>query len=209
MNSKIAKLRDLIQIKVIIFFTFLLLLFYSSLSFSQPPWQEAVRGNWREMETAKMLPPFCGTNPRYKNQRKSGKWKGASHLNHLCEDKAKVHICYRYFGKQKNECLRAMSDGAAYAIRGNKDPNHPLLPYLYVEHGKMMYEVGDYSAAVEAFNTAIKKNPKYISGYVRLADVYMKSGEYNLAKALLIKAKKIKDKKSIRRRLSKLDELMK
>lgn len=173
------------------------------------PWREAFQ--YVKKEDSKILPPWCGVNvdPRYKNVDWNKRWGGPiGHINHYCEGKAKIPVCYRYPEKEKKECLTYFLEGTTYALQ-NPPPNHPLLPFLYTEHGDLLKEIGRYSEAIQSYNTAIQKNNKYIRAYAMLADTYILTKQYDEAEKAINEGLKYKESPALSKKLNKIKALKK
>ncbi|BCX82107.1 hypothetical protein MIT9_P1691 [Methylomarinovum caldicuralii] len=158
-----------------------------------PPWPEALRGYWKEIRTPEPVPVFC----EHTLSPKSGPgWRGPglSGVNHYCDSKVKHHICLRYSGKDRRACLVALAKGINDLIANAKQKklnNHPMLPYLYTEYGNFFNEAGDYFRAIQEYLTAIRKNRKYLPAYIRLADAFIRTKQYDKAEKTLKYALKI------------------
>jgi len=61
-------------------------------------------------------------------------------------------------------------------------------PQLYTLAGILFGRMGLYKEAIKAFNAAIQENPKFIDAYNGLGVVYAKTGEFNKAKSVWLKA---------------------
>lgn len=180
-------------------------------AFSLPPWPEAIRGNWKEMQTPEPLPPFC--RPKQMEESEHRLHLSIPGLNHFCDSKVKHSICWKYQGKDKAACLSYLARGIYDAIEGaqQKSPNHPLVPYLYTEYAKFIAEAGDHQQAIQAYSNAIRKNKRYLPAYVRLADLLIKTKQYDKAEKTLQYALKIQKNKRyeayLKKQLAKLSAL--
>jgi len=180
------------------------------LAYAQQPWREAVQGSWKERPTAKNLPPFCGTNPKYKNHTLfTGPNYGGDmgYANHLCGALTSIPICRTYFGRERIECLNYFTEGYTYWISHAKNPNFALLPYLHTGLGGLYFEMGKKPDAISQFLLAIKKNPKYLKAYKGLIDAFIDLKQYDNAQLYLNKAMTIKPHKAFKRRQVKLNKL--
>lgn len=188
-----------------------LIIFVFSLCFSiaavsaQVPWREAIEKiNYKDSIT---IPPFCRINnpdPRYKNIDWDKKFGGHNdYLNHFCDSKARIPVCYRYPEKEKKECLTGFLEGTAYAIE-HSPPNYGLLPYLHTEHGDLLKELGRYPEAIQSYNAAIQKNKKYIRAYAMLADTYILIKQYDEAEKTVNEGLKYKENQTLHKILEKI-----
>jgi tetratricopeptide (TPR) repeat protein len=161
--------------------------------------------NYKDSTT---IPPFCRINhpdPRYKNtdwKKKFG--EDFIYINHYCGKKAIWPLCYQYPEKEKNACLTFLLEGTTYAFEHTSNPNYPLLPFLYTEHGTILKEIGRYGEAIQSFNTAIQKNKKYIRAYVMLADTYILTKQYDEAEKVVNEGLKYKKSKALYKKLEKI-----
>ena len=159
-----------------------------------PPWPEALRGNWEEIRTPEPTPPFC--NHRLSMQR-GPRWMGPglSGVNHFCEAKVKHHICLKYQRKDRRACLlslaKPMMDPVADAIENKKMYNHPMLPYFYTEYANFLSEAGEHQQAIKEYLTAIRKYRKYLPAYIKLANAFVRTKQYDKAEKTLKYALKI------------------
>ncbi len=178
-----------------------------------PPWPEALRGYWKEMHTPEPVPPFC---KHQLSTSRGQRWKGPklSGINHLCNSKVKHHICLKYHGKDRSACLSALAKGIKDVINNAKQKNlnnHPMLPYLHTEYGNFLKEAGIYTQATREYLTAIRKNRKYLPAYVKLADTFVKTKQYDNARKTLQYALKIQKNQRyehyIKKRLARIDKL--
>lgn len=182
-----------------------------NLAYAQQPWREAIRGDWRESASAKALPPFCGTNPRYKNKQlftgPSYKREDMTWGNHLCSGLTKMPICRTYPRKDRIECLNYYTEGYTYWISNAKNPDFGLLPYLHTGLGDLYFEIGKKAEAVTQFKLALRKNPKYLKAYKSIIDAFIDLKQYDNAQYYLDKAIAIKPHKAFKRRQQKLNNL--
>ncbi len=189
---------------------FTLLLFFSLSVYPQESFEEATgKINYRE---SSVVPPFCGsskTDPKYRNID-WGKKFGPDfvYINHYCDAKAKIPVCFKYPDKEKKACLADRLEGTTYFFR-SMHGNSPLLPFLYTEHGVILKEIGRYAEAIDAFNTAIKKNNSYIKAYGMLADTYTLTKQYNEAEAIINEGLKLRQSPALFKRLEKIKAIKK
>ena len=181
----------------------------TTLSYAQVPWREATAGNWKESPYISSLPPFCGTkkgkpNPIFKgpNYRDDMIWG-----NHLCGALTKIPICYKYSGKHRIECLNDQTKGYTYWISHSKNPKFGLLPYLHTGLGGLYFEMGKRLDAINEYNIALSKNPKYLKAYKGIIDVYIDIGDLTSAQDYLDKALSIKKLKAFKKRQAKINKL--
>lgn len=190
---------------------FILSLSYCITASALEPWQDAIsKINYKDSTT---IPPFCRINhpdPRYKNTNWTQKFgEDFGYINHFCDAKARIPVCRQYPEKERKACLSYWLEGTSYFFTHNKNPNFPLLPYLYTEHGDLLKEIGRYPEAIQAYNTAIQKNPKYIKAYAMLADTYIQTKQYDDAEQILTEGLKYKDNTALTKRLEKIKTLKK
>lgn len=184
---------------------------FSFPAFPLPPWPEAIRGDWKAMQTPEPLPPFC--RPKQIGESEHRLHSNIPGLNHFCDSKVKHFICWKYQGKDKSACLSYLARGIYDAIAGaqQKAPNHPLVPYLHTEYAKFLAEAGNYSQAINEYFNAIRKNKKYLPAYARLADLLIKTKQYDEAEKTLQYALKIQKNKRyeayLKKQLVKLSSL--
>ncbi|GAB6066963.1 hypothetical protein JCM13664_02810 [Methylothermus subterraneus] len=173
----------------------LLVLLYLTPALALPPWPEAIRGDWKEMPTPEPLPPFC--RPKQMGESEWRMHGAIPGLNHFCDAKVKRFICLKYSGKDRAACLSYLARGVHDAIRGaqEKSPNHPLVPYLHTEYANFLAEAGDFPHAVQEYLQAVRINKKYLPAYVKLANVLIKTKEYDKAEKTLQYALKIQKNK--------------
>lgn len=193
-----------------ILFLFLLVTI-SFLAVAEEVWRDAMRKiNYQDSVT---VPPFCRINnpdPRYKNIDWKNKYgQSFTYINHYCDAKAKTPICYRYSKNEKQECLAYMLEGSEYGIQHASDPNYPLLPLLFTERGVLLRDMEQYEKAIESFNTALKKNVKYMPAYSNLAETYIRLNDFDHAEQVIKKGLKIKETKILLNKLNKLNRLKK
>ncbi|NOU15628.1 MAG: tetratricopeptide repeat protein [Methylococcaceae bacterium] len=189
---------------------FQLIVFIISLCFSisavaLEPWDQAVsKINYKDSTS---IPPFCRINypdPRYKNtdwKKKFG--EEFVYINHYCNHKAQTPICYQYPQKEKIACLTSMLEGTTYFFQHTQGVS-PINPFLYTEHGVLLKEIGRYGDAIQAFNTAIQKDPNYIRAYGMLADTYIVTKQYDEAEKIVNLGLKLKQSKALYKRLEKI-----
>lgn len=165
-------------------------LFTYSINIKASPWEAALidSGEWSEQPEAKNLPPFCGTNPRYKNFKSNFT---SAYLNHPCESLVRRNICFRFTGQDKNNCFMAISKGFTYTLKNDPDPKMPLRPWLYCEAGLTYFYAENYKNAVQAYTESIKINKKYLRAYSGLSDVYVKLKNYDQATEIIEQGLKI------------------
>ena len=191
--------------KLLLKILFLSLLLITTASSAQEAWRAAVvKVNYKN---SKLVPPFCQVNsPQYK----AANWKQRlgpdfTWINHYCSAKARIPVCWKYPTKQRNECLTAHLEGSQYAIAHSKNPNYALLPLLYTEQGILLKDLKRYGEAIQSFQSAIKKNRKYIPAYTKLADTYILIKDFTAAEKTIHQGLKYKKSKALKRRLKKLD----
>ena len=73
-----------------------------------------------------------------------------------------------------------------YALRW-----YPSYALTHAQYGAYLIEIGDLTAAIEKLETAIKKDPKLIAGYVWLSKAYSKQGNADLARQAAEKAREL------------------
>jgi tetratricopeptide (TPR) repeat protein len=193
------------------FVLFLLMVTFSFLAFAKEEWSVEIRKiNYKDSMT---IPPFCRINnpdPRYKHiDWKSKYGQSFTYINHYCDAKAKTPICYRYSKKEKKACLAHMLEGSEYGIHHTSDPNYPLLPLLYTERGVLLRDMEQYEKAIESFNTALKKNDKYMPAYSNLAETYIRVNDLDQAEKVINRGLKIKETKSLLNKLNRLKKINK
>lgn len=193
---------------------FVISLFFGLTASALEPWDAVSRKmNYKDPQYFMNIPPFCRINdpdPRYKNidwKKKFG--PDFTYINHYCTHKAYQVICYQYPKKEKNACLANTLEGTTYAFSHNQDPNYPLLPFLYTEHGQVLKDVERYPEAIKYFYMAIKKNKKYIRAYSLLADTYILTKQYDEAQKVIYAGLKIKKDKALYNKLEKMKALKK
>jgi len=185
-------------------------LFISITTSAKEPWDSAVKKiNYRE---STIVPPFCGsskTPSRYIGiDWKKRYGEELVYINHYCDAKAKIPVCYEYPEKEKNDCLSNMLEGTTYFFKSTKGIS-PLNPFLYTEHGTLLKEIGRYSEAIQAFNTAIQKNKTYIRAYGMLADTYILTKQYDEAERIINEGLKYKKSNALYKKLEKIKSLNK
>ncbi|MDO8938531.1 MAG: tetratricopeptide repeat protein [Methylicorpusculum sp.] len=170
-------------------FTITVSIFVFSMHIQAAPWEAALgaKGEWTEQPEARNLPPFCGTNPRFKNYK--GDF-GSAYLNHPCESLVRRPICFNYSGIDKSNCFKAIAKGFLYALNLEKNPNFQLRPYLWCETGLTYFYGDSYREAIDAYSQSIKINQKYTKAYAGLADVYIKLKQYDEASDIIEKGLK-------------------
>jgi tetratricopeptide (TPR) repeat protein len=175
----------------------LFLAFFSFPSFALPPWPEAIRGSWKEMSTPEVLPPFCRIQQLNSDENLRRIHQDIPGTNHFCDAKVKHHICLKYSGKDRSACLSYLARAVHDAIRGaqERSPNHYLLPYLHTEYANFLAEAGSYPQAAQEYLTAIRKNKRYLPAYLKLAEAWIKTQEYDQAEKALTYALKLQKNK--------------
>ena len=183
--------------------------FITILSYAQTPWREATAGNWKESPYKSSLPPFCAANAKQRppfngpNYRDDMTWS-----NHLCGALTKIPICRNYSGNSRVECLNDQTRGYTYWISHSKNPNFGLLPYLHTGLGGLYFEMGKRQEAINEYNFALNKNPKYLKAYKGIIDAYINIGDLTTAQNYLDKALSIKKLKAFKRRQTEINKLM-
>ncbi|MEZ0186522.1 MAG: type IV pilus biogenesis/stability protein PilW [Candidatus Reddybacter sp.] len=189
---------------------FLIILSFSTIpSYAQVPWREATAGNWRESPYKSSLPPFCGKKNGTKNPIFSGpNFRGdMTWGNHLCGALTKIPICQNYSGNNRIECLNDQTRGYTYWISHSKNPNFGLLPYLHTGLGGLYFEMGKRLEAINEYNIALSKNPKYLKAYKGIIDVYISIGDLTNAQHYLDRALSIKELKAFKKRQAEINKL--
>ena len=171
------------------------------------PWSEAARKI--DYKNSKVVPPFCQVNsPNYSGARYKKKFgQDFTWINHYCDAKAKIPVCWDYPKKARNACLTRFMRGAQYAIDHTKNPAYPLLPLLYTEVGTLLKNLERYGESIHSFQQAINKNKKYIPAYSRLVDVYILLNDFDRAEQTAKSGLEQKTSKSLKRRLEKIAKL--
>ncbi len=188
-------------------YRFLIFFFWLTPSFALPPWPEAIRGDWKEINTPESLPVFC-------NQWKTGQRPSIAlpaGTNHFCDYKAKHYICLKYMGKDREACIRYLAKGIADTIGGakqNPTQYQAILPYFYTEYGNSFFEIKDYLNAEQQYRQALRLNKRYLPALVKLSDTLIKQDKLNQAEQVLNYALKIaknpNHKKYLQKRLSQI-----
>lgn len=178
---------------------------------AQEPWSSATgKVNYKDEIN---IPPFCRVNkpdPRYKNMDWKKKFgESFIYINHYCDSKAKMNVCYQYPKKDRDACLSRMLEGIEYAIKNASDPNYALLPLLYTDLGVVYKDIGRYAEATQSFDNAIQKNSKYIRAYGMLADTYILTKQYDEAEKTVNEGLKHKQSKALYKRLQKIADAKK
>ncbi|MEZ0154843.1 MAG: tetratricopeptide repeat protein [Candidatus Reddybacter sp.] len=187
---------------------FLLFAINSSIAIAQIPWREATAGNWKESPYKSSLPSFCAPNAKNRppfngpNYRSDMTWG-----NHLCGALTKIPICRNYFNNDRIECLTHQTRAYTYWISHSKNPNFGLLPYLHTGLAGLYFEMGKRLEAIQEYNLALHKNPKYLKAYKGLIDVYIDLGDLESAQKYLDHALTIKKLKSFKRREKEINKL--
>ena len=57
----------------------------------------------------------------------------------------------------------------------------PKMGMLYYQKARVLWQLGEYSRAVESFNYAIKENPKFLDPHLFLAELYFRDQSFDLA----------------------------
>lgn len=183
----------------------ILLAFLSTTTSALEPWSAAVaKINYKN---SKLVPLFCQVNSP---QFKAANWKKRfgpdfTWINHYCDRKAKIPICWKYPPKQRNKCLTDALKGTTYSITHSKNPNYALLPLLYTEQGILLKDLKRYGEAIQSFQSAIKKNRKYIPAYTKLADTYILIKDFTAAEKIIHQGLKYKKSRALQKRLKKLE----
>ncbi|MBN1378516.1 MAG: tetratricopeptide repeat protein [Gammaproteobacteria bacterium] len=190
-------------------YKFICLVFFAAMSLElhAAPWVDALAGNWKDWPEAKNLPPFCGTNPRYKHYKMNFR---SSYLNHPCESLTKRNTCFKFNGNDRKKCFMAISKGFTYTLKLQSNPDFPLRPYLLSELALTYSYAGNYGDAVKAYSESIKANKKYIKAYAGLADVLIKLKNYKEAGKIIEQGLKYDPRsKRLIRRKDKIAQLIK
>ncbi|MGY6274686.1 tetratricopeptide repeat protein [Methylomonas sp. MgM2] len=182
--------------------------------YSKEPWQDAIRKQVDPLVAATMVPPFCEDGKaiaiihRPKKDYRKMWGEGMVFLNHYCYGKFKIPVCYEYPEKEMKACLTPFLEGTTYAIGQNRDPNFPLLPFLYSERGNLHKDIGNYKEAISDFRAAIEKNKRFSPAYLGMADLYIKLKNYDEAeKYIRMGLEHNPNKKSLKSKLEKIKKL--
>lgn len=192
-----------------------ILLSISKYAFSKEPWQDAVshKKPFDPMAAALLVPPFCegGSGIGIIHQPKN--WKkiygqDVMVLNHYCDGKHRIPICYQYPEKEMKACLTYFLEGTTYAINLIKDPNFSLLPFIYSERGNLNKDIGNYEEAISDFKASIQKNKNFVPAFLGIADTFIKIKNYEEAeKYIQMGLEHNPNKKSLKKKLNKIKNI--
>lgn len=195
---------------------FISLIFTTSSTLAREPWRDAVHKPIDPTIAALSVPPFCegisgihNIPTRHKNINWTQKFGGDMvWINHYCDQKPKIPICFQYPEAEKRECLISMLEGTTYILNHAQNPDFALIPFLRSERGVLLKDIGKYPEAIADFEFAIKKNPRFIPAYIGLVDTYKKIKQYDNAKQVLERALHQNPKnKSLLKKLARINAL--
>ena len=134
--------------------------------------------------TDRSLPKWCNYTQwgyRYKQSEKYYKYFGPvfHHMHHYCDG---IHLMnsgkYLYAVKEFDYVLDRMPQ------------KHKTRPEILMRKGWAQYLAGEKAKAARNFYGAVTLNPKLVSGYIALANIYIDLGDKKEAKEILIKGLK-------------------
>ena len=86
------------------------------------------------------------------------------------------------------DSLEAGNSGAALRVLGRALQLSPGDASLHFQIGKAYHKTGNLTQAEKAYRTCLALDPKYIEGWVHIADLYLQMGKQDLQKRTLIRA---------------------
>jgi len=123
------------------------------------------------------------------------------HVHHYCGGLVDLMRLNKHKPYWKDQ-LNAAKSNFNYVLTRVKNPKFVLLPDLYYRLAIVSKEEGDSSKAISFANKSIQAKKNYLNPYILLADIYIKSGQKNEAKGILLKAKKYHpNSKKLKKRL--------
>jgi len=148
------------------------------------------------------LPPYCqghgginggalipGKTPE-QTRRDHNHWAsvmgpGYEHFHHYCWGLSRMNRYYRHLSDpDRNIYLEKVIDDFTYTI--SKVPGtFRMLPEMLTARGKVFAMLNRSTEAIKDLQRAIKVNPKYEKSYATLADIFVKSGQSDVAREII------------------------
>ncbi|NOR80790.1 MAG: tetratricopeptide repeat protein [Methyloprofundus sp.] len=141
------------------------------------------------------LPELCQLRFKWGYQsRQFAKWKKllgpeSVHIHHYCEglvDLQRVALA----PKEKQSLLNSARSNFKYVLTRIQSPNFILLPDIYYRLAIVSKEENKSSEAINFATQSIQAKKNYLNPYLLISDIYIKSGNNDEAKKILLKAKK-------------------
>lgn len=176
------------------------LIFLPSVCFSEYP---------KSKDDYRLLPPFCKARASGSKSVDYKKWqrilgKDFLHVHHYCAGLHTLNKARRTRDKKDRNYLLKVANKHILYMDGHANSRFKLFPQIYSTRGEIYELLGNNPKAVHAYSKSINANKKFTRPYGKLADIYYKLGQKDLAVQTIKRGLKFKPKsKSLNRRLKK------